>query len=254
MSRHTLAAALTALHEPGNPVVLYNIWDAGSALAVIHAGANAIATGSASVAAAHGYDDGEQLPLSSLRATIERITATVAVPVSVDMESGYGESAEQVGETAVALAGAGAVGCNFEDQRIGDDSLYTIAEQCQRLIGIRKALADDDLPMHINARTDLFLKQPDDSKHTGLIEAAIDRASAYADAGADSFFVPWLADLRVIEQLCAAVNLPINVMWRDGLPPIKELAEVGVARVSFGPGPYRQAMAELEAAATRLYR
>ncbi|MEM8981419.1 MAG: isocitrate lyase/phosphoenolpyruvate mutase family protein [Pseudomonadota bacterium] len=254
MTNSDSASAFTAMHKRGNPLVLYNIWDAGSACAVVRAGATAVATGSASVAAAHGYDDGEALPLAELKATIERITAAVTVPISVDMESGYGESPGTVGQTAVVLAAAGAVGCNFEDQRIARGGVFSIATQCDRLAGIRTALADANLPMHINARTDVFLQQPDQTQHRDLLPAAIDRAKAYAEAGADSFFAPWLADIGLIETLCESVPLPVNIMWRDGVAAIADLARAGVARVSYGPGPYRQVIAGLEAAAAAVYR
>ena len=246
-----LATAFTKLHTPGDPLVLYNIWDAGSARAVADAGASAIATGSASVAGAQGYDDGEQLPLADLARTTAQIVRAVSLPVTVDMESGYGDTAASVGATASRLAAAGAIGCNFEDQIMGDsDEIYAVADQTDRIAGVVAATPDD---FHVNARTDLFLKEADESRHGALLPAALERAHAYRDAGAKSFFAPWLVDLALIEQLCRDAPLPVNVMWRAGMATIKELAGAGVARVSFGPGPYRDAMQHLGEQAARYF-
>ena len=251
MNHHSRVAEFSGLHRPGQPLVLYNIWDAGSARAVAAAGAAAIATGSASVAAAQGYEDGEQLPLDDLVRTVEQIVRAVALPVSVDIESGYG--ATGAGETARRIAAAGALGCNVEDQIIGGEGLFTVAEQVERLGAMASTLRQHDLALHINARTDVFLAAPDEATHCGLLPAALARADAYYEAGASSFFVPWLRDTRLIGELCERAPLPVNVMWREGMAGIRELAAAGVARISFGPGPYRESLARLTAAAETVY-
>ncbi|MEL7538210.1 MAG: isocitrate lyase/phosphoenolpyruvate mutase family protein [Pseudomonadota bacterium] len=249
----TTATAFADLHVAGEPLVLYNVWDAGSAQAVAAAGAKAIATGSASVAAAQGFADGERLPLDDLERTVRQIAVHVSQPVSVDLEGGYGRSPEVVAATAVRLASAGAVGCNFEDQIVGGDGIYSIDEQRARINAIAEAVSGNGLGMHINARTDLFLKESDERRHADLISAAVERAVAYREAGAGSFFVPWLADLDLIANLCDRVALPVNVMMRDGMPGIAELAAAGVARISYGPGPHRRAMAQLTADAAAIF-
>ena len=253
MANTAAVAAFSALHQPGQPIVLYNIWDAGSARAVAAAGASAVATGSASVAAAQGYADGEQLPLTDLVRTTEQIVRAVALPVTVDMESGYGRDPATVGETARRLVTAGAVGCNIEDRIIDADGLYGTAVQVERLRAIRSALASHDLALHINARTDVFLAEPSASRHAARVPEALDRAAAYREAGANSLFVPGLADTALIATLCEQAPLPINVMWRSGMASIAALASVGVGRVSFGPGPYRDADARLRDAAQAIY-
>ena len=238
------------LHRGGDPLLLYNIWDAGSARAVVRAGAKAIATGSLSLAGAQGYADGEVLPLADLLATVRRIVASVDCPVSVDFEGGYAADPVRLGENAANLAATGAIGCNLEDQRIGADGLFPIALQAQRIA----ATASPEL--FVNARTDLFLAplmsggNPDNPE---FLPEAIERAIAYAEAGARCFFVPGLADRDLIARLCEAAPLPVNVMMRAGMPEIGDLAQAGVARISWGPAPWLEAMQAVEQAAAEVY-
>jgi 2-methylisocitrate lyase-like PEP mutase family enzyme len=238
MTQADKARAFAALHVKGDPLVLYNIWDAGSAKAVAEAGATAVATGSWSVAAAQGYPDGESLPLDLLEIIVGRIAATVDVPVSVDFEGGYAAAPDDVARNVARIIAAGAIGVNFEDQIVGGDGLYDIVDQSKRIAAVRRAADDAGLPLFINARTDLFLKQKDRGCHADLVPDALSRAAAYADAGADGFFVPGLVDPDHIAAVCGAVSLPVNVMKMPEAPPIAELAGLGVSRISFGPGPY----------------
>jgi len=144
-----------ALHVPGDPVVLYNIWDVGSALAVVAAGAKALATGSHPVADANGWPDGQQVPIDFALANAKRIVDAVDLPVTVDFEGAYSNDPELGGANVARLAATGAVGCNFEDQVIGGEGLHPLQLQVERIAGIRKAVGDQ---FFINARTDLFLK------------------------------------------------------------------------------------------------
>jgi 2-methylisocitrate lyase-like PEP mutase family enzyme len=233
--------SFTALHVSGDPLVLYNIWDAGSAAAVAKAGAAAVATGSWSVAGAQGYGDGEQLPLPHLVQIVERIAQTVDVPLSVDFEGGYAAGGPELTNNVALIAAAGAVGINFEDQIVGAAGLYGIDEQSERLRAVRAA----DANLFINARTDLFLKQKDASRHADLIDETIQRANAFAGAGASGLFVPGLTDLDLITQICKASPLPVNVMMRGEAMTREAVAKVGVARCSYGPQPYVQAMQTL---------
>ena len=244
MNSDSSAAAFTRLHVKGSPLVVYNIWDAGSARAVRDAGAVALATGSAAVSWAQGYEDGEQLPLEDLLRTVEQIVRAVDRPVSVDIEGGYGTTPDDVAVTAVRLARAGAVGCNFEDRIIGGQGLFTIEAQVARLVAMRSRLVASGLPMHINARTDVFLNTAEDA-HEAVIDEVIARAEAYQRAGADSLFVPGLVDGRLIATLCGSVTLPVNVMVADKTPSMAELYRSDVARVSYGPGPYLHLMRTL---------
>jgi len=244
----TLFEQFRALHRPGNPVILFNAWDAGSAAAVERAGAKAIATGSWSVAAAHGFSDAEELPLDLAIANARRIVASTELPVTIDFEGGYSSDPGACAANVAALAATGAVGCNFEDQIIGAGSrmLHPIADQAARIAAIRESVGS---AFFINARTDIFLAAKPEAHDKAMADAAIDRAHAYADAGASGFFVPGLIDLRLIERICAASPLPVNYMAFAGAPRAAEVASAGVARVSHGPGPYRLAMKALEDAA-----
>ena len=238
----TTKATFSDLHRPGEPLLLYNAWDIGSAKAIAAAGAKAIATGSLSLAGAQGYDDGEQMPLDILLNIAARIVAAVDVPVSIDFEGGYATDPDQLASHAQMLADTGAVGCNFEDRRIHADGLYDIREQVQRI----EAMASSGL--FVNARTDLFLEEMmagENANEATLVDAALERSAAYAEAGASSFFAPALSDLTLIARLCEGSELPINVMMLDGGPSVEELASCGVARISWGPGPWRAAMARV---------
>lgn len=245
MSVAVKARAFHAMHVKGEPVVLYNIWDAGGAKALAEAGACAIATGSYSMAAAQGYPDGEAMPLDFVTVIVARIVETVDVPVTADFEGGYAESPEALAVTAAQMFRTGVVGVNFEDRVVSGDGLYPIETQCRRIEALRVAADAAGVPVVINARTDLFLSEPDLKRHAARLEEAIDRASAYATAGADCFFVPGLADSALIEALSGRITLPLNVMVTDATPPIEQLAALGVARVSFGPRGYVAAMADL---------
>jgi 2-methylisocitrate lyase-like PEP mutase family enzyme len=230
-----------ALHVPGNPVVLYNIWDAGSALAVAAAGAKALATGSHPVADANGWPDGQQVPIDFALANAKRIADAVELPLTVDFESAYAVDPDEAGANVARLAETGAIGCNFEDQVIGGDGLHPLALQVRRIAAIRKAAGDR---FFINARTDLFLKTQ--TYDDALVGQVIERGKAFADAGANSFFVPRLADPNQIERVVREVPLPLNVIAFPGAPDKSVWASAGVARISHGPFPHRALMKTLE--------
>lgn len=238
-----------SLHAPGRPLVLFNAWDAGSARAVAEAGAAAIATGSWSVAAANGFADGENLPLSSALENLRRIVAAVAQPVTVDLESGYGDAPERVAATVAAALEAGAIGCNLEDSFPADGRLRDIGEQAARLAAARQAAREAGVAMFINARTDVFFQQPAQAHDMSMVDAALERARAYAEAGASGLFVPGVIAEPLIARLAQASPLPLNIMMMPDVPERARLAELGVARISHGPGPYRGAMQWLTDAA-----
>ncbi|MGR9502150.1 isocitrate lyase/PEP mutase family protein [Rhizobium leguminosarum] len=253
MNQNEKAKAFGALHRKGAPLVLYNIWDAGTAKAVTDAGAKALATGSWSVAAAHGYADGEKLPMSVLVETAKSITAVVDLPLSVDFEGAYSAEPEGAAANVAKLVEVGAVGINFEDQVVGGGELYPAERQAARIRAIRAMAEGKGIAFFINARTDLFLAESDLSKHAGLVDEAIERGKAYAAAGGSGFFVPGLIDPALIEKICAASPLPVNIMMRTGAPDVKTLAKLGVGRVSYGPGPYRSMMEKLKQEAAAIY-
>jgi len=242
------AHLLQNLHVKGDPLILFNIWDAGSAKALEAIGAKAIATGSWSVAAADGYADGEKIPFASVLANLERIVASVELPVTIDLEGGYGRSPLQVQENVTKVIQAGAVGINFEDQVVGGEGLYSIEEQCARIQAIREAADQMSIPLFINARTDIFLKSNPADHRDQHLEEAISRAMAYAKVGASGFFAPGLRDVQYIQKLCELSPMPVNIILLPGTPPAKQLANLGVARISYGPVPYRQMIEALKEA------
>ncbi|WBY06280.1 isocitrate lyase/phosphoenolpyruvate mutase family protein [Sphingomonas sp. 7/4-4] len=239
-----------ALHVPGNPLILFNVWDAGSAKVAARAGAKAIATGSASVATAHGVSDAEGLPLALALANAERIVAGVEVPVTIDFEGGYAVEEEALAGNMAALAATGAVGCNFEDQVIGGEGIHPIHMQAQRIAAARRGAGPD---FFINARTDIFLQAKPDTHDQAKADAAIERARAYAEAGASGFFVPGLANLELLAKVCAASPLPVNFMAFPGAPSAKAVAETGIARISHGPFPHMLALKAFEDAAREAF-
>ncbi len=253
MTQSDRADQFASLHKPGAPLILYNIWDTGSAKAVAKGGASAIATGSWGVARAQGFGDGQAMPLDQSLTILENITNNVDLPVTFDFEAGYADSLDDLSENTRRVIKAGAIGINFEDQVIGGDGLVSIEEQCVRIAAIRQVAEDAGVALFINARTDVFFKEATPDMHPGLMDMALTRAMAYADVGADGIFVPGLADPDLIEKFCQACSKPVNIMCIANTPDIASLTKLGVARVSHGPGPYIQMMAELTKRAAAIY-
>ncbi|MEU1421520.1 isocitrate lyase/phosphoenolpyruvate mutase family protein [Kitasatospora sp. NPDC005751] len=244
-TQHELARALHALHRPGEPLVLANVWDAVGARLVAAAGARAVATASASVSWTLGSADGDAADRAEVLAQTALIVRSVALPVTADLESGFGATAAEVGETVTALLGTGAVGVNLEDGG------RPAAEAAERIAAARAAADTAGVPLFVNGRTDVFLKQLGDP--AGRLDEAVDRLRAYVAAGADGVFVPGVADPETIAALVAAVPAPLNVLAGPGSPSVPELAKLGVARVSLGPGLARAAYAAVRRAAEEVY-
>jgi len=244
------AERLRALHS-GSTLTLPNAWDAGSAALIALAGAEAIATTSGGVAWSLGRPDGQRLTRDEMIAQVARIAAAVTVPVTADIEGGYGPGPSDVAATVDAVIAAGAVGVNIEDSRAPGGPLFAPAEQAARIQAARTAAAAAGLPgLYINARTDVFLfgigapqTRPED---------VLARSAAYAQAGADSLFVPGLADVQTITGLVKASPLPINVMAGPGAPSVAELRSAGVRRVSVGTAITQAAYTLAMRAATEL--
>ncbi len=248
-----MAERFAALHVKGDPVILINIWDAGSARAVAAAGAKAIATGSHSVAAANGYDDGENVPIDLALSNIERIVRAVDVPVTLDFEGGYATRPEDLKANIARVIDTGTVGINFEDQVVRGDGLYSIEQQQLRIAAIRSTADSRGIPFFINARTDVFLKSAPAS-HPEHFDEAVARAAAYARSGASGLFAPGLKDPELIRRLCDASSLPVNIMVMSDTPSNSEMASLGVARISYGPGPYRKMIEFLTGSALEALR
>ena len=185
------------------------------------------------------------MPRDFMLAITQRIAACVTVPVTADFEGGYAVSPLDIEQSTAALLSTGIAGLNFEDQVVGGAGLYSIAAQVPRIAAVRAACRRVSVPTFINARTDLFLQQADIEQHAGLIEQAIARARAYLDAGANGFFVPGLTDKRPIGHLCAALDMPVNIMLGAPLTPIDLETDCNVARISVGPLGYQLACKDL---------
>ena len=240
-------AAFRALHIPGDPLILVNIWDAGSAKAVAAAGAKAIATGSYGVAEAQGRRDGEDFPLEDVLDNLARILSVTDLPVTIDMESGYGADPSAVGISVGRAFAAGAAGINMEDRLPGQNDLLAIDEAASRY----RAAADTGI--FVNARCDSFRGQDAEKDGDALVAAVLERAQAYADAGAGSLFVPFLRHAKSIGAICEGSPLPVNILRDKGGPTHKELADLGVARISHGHQPWAAAMAWLTAQAQQVF-
>ncbi|MDR3033418.1 MAG: isocitrate lyase/phosphoenolpyruvate mutase family protein [Kitasatospora sp.] len=245
-----LAKALRALHDNGT-LVLPNAWDAASAAVIAQAGAAAIATTSGGVAWSAGRPDGQALTREEMAELVSRIVRVVDVPVTADIEGGYGPSPDDVAATVRAVIDAGVVGVNLEDSRAPGGPLFEVPDQAERVRAARDAAAAAGLPeLWVNIRTDVYLfgiGQPE-----GRLADVLSRAGAYADAGADSLFVPGLVDLDVLAMLVKESPLPINVMVWPGAPTVAELEAVGVRRISVGTAIAQAAYGVAQRAATEL--
>ena len=233
------------LHS-GKPIlVLPNVWDVASARIVEQAGFPAIATSSAGVAFALGYPDGEVISRDEMAAAVARITAHVAVPVTADMESGYGRRPEDAAATVRAAIAAGAVGMNFEDSP-GErgEPLLPETQQVERVRAARQAADASGVPFVLNTRTDVFLEQV--GEPAARVEHAVRRLNAYRAAGADCLFAPGVSDADTIATLVRQVKGPLNVLASAASPPVPELERLGVARVSLGSGPMRAGLTALK--------
>jgi 2-methylisocitrate lyase-like PEP mutase family enzyme len=244
------AERLRALHA-GSTLTLPNAWDAGSAALIALAGAEAIATTSGGVAWSLGRSDGQRLTRDEMVAQIARIVAAVAVPVTADVEGGYGPGPDDVAATVEAVIAVGAVGVNIEDSRAPGGPLFGPAEQAARIQAARTVAASAGLPgLFINARTDVFLFGI--GAPPTRLDDVLARSAAYAQAGADGLFVPGLADVQTITALAKASPLPVNVMAGPGAPSVAELKSAGVRRVSVGTAITQAAYTRALRAATEL--
>ncbi|MCA6103678.1 isocitrate lyase/PEP mutase family protein [Bradyrhizobium australafricanum] len=234
------AEAFHRLHKQGDPIVLFNAWDVATAKAIAKA-SPAVATSSGAVASALGYADGENVPLDIVEGLVSRMTASVPVPVSIDLEAGYGDTPDAAAHSAAMILKAGAIGINIEDGLVGGKRQLVAPEQhAAKIRAVRDAAQKLGVHLFINARTDPFLLKFGSPEQ--CLDEAARRATVYADAGADGIFVPGLSDLALIERLVQLTPLPVNIMVTQGVPEIGELARAGVRRVSLGPWPMMAAM------------
>ena len=239
------AAAFHELHTEPDILCLPNAWDAASAIVYAKAGFPAVATTSFGIAASHGHPSGAHLTREEMLAVVERVADSVVVPVSADMEAGYGDTPAAVGETARLTLAAGAVGINLEDGTGDpDDPLVPAETHVERIRAAQEAAEAAGIPLFVNGRTDVFWREVGPAETR--LDRTIDRANAYVAAGSDCLFVPGVIDAATIEALVDSVDAPLNVLAGPDAPPLDELAALGVARVTLGAGPLRAALARLD--------
>ncbi|GER91914.1 carboxyvinyl-carboxyphosphonate phosphorylmutase [Dictyobacter vulcani] len=246
------ARRLRQLHHDPALLVLPNVWDAASARIVEQAGFPVIATASTAVAAALGYQDGQQISRTMLIEAIARITRVVDLPVTADIEAGYGSTPAEILETVRQVIAAGEVGINIEDSHPGDeDKLVYITTQVELIQALRQLATTLDIPLVINARTDVFLLGIGESEER--FEHAVKRANAYLQAGADCIYPIGRLDRDVIANLVKAINGPINILGGPPSPTIPELEQLGVARVSLAGNIQRAVLEHMRTIVTELY-
>ncbi|HSZ19519.1 MAG TPA: isocitrate lyase/phosphoenolpyruvate mutase family protein [Candidatus Acidoferrum sp.] len=233
-----LARRFLELHHGPKILVLPNAWDVASARIFEEAGFPAIGTTSAGVAFSLGYTDGQKIPREEMLAAVRRMAEAVEVPVTADVEAGFGNTPEEVADTAREVISAGAVGMNLEDgAEERPDFLVDVSRQNEIIRAVLAAAARAGVPFVLNARTDIFLYGigPAETR----LERAIDRLNSYHAAGAQSLFAPGVRDPETIAQLALGVAGPLNILATVGTPPVAQLQRLGVARVSVGSGPMR---------------
>lgn len=234
------ADAFRALHHGPKILVLPNAWDVASARIIEDAGVAAVATSSAGIAFSLGYADGQKISREEMLAAVARIAAKVKLPVSADVEAGYGNRPEDAAQTARAVIEAGAVGLNLEDST-GDPQhpLVDLALQLEKIAAVRESAQGLKVPLVLNARTDVYLSEV--GQPESRFGETVRRLSAFRDAGADCLFLPGLHDLQTIELLVRELRHPVNILAGPGSPTVPELQKAGVARVSLGSSPSRAA-------------
>ncbi|MGA9449281.1 MAG: isocitrate lyase/phosphoenolpyruvate mutase family protein [Candidatus Sulfotelmatobacter sp.] len=245
------AKAFLAMHSGGDPLLLPNVWDVASARIVEEAGFPALATTSAGVAFSLGYPDGQKIHKDRMMAAITHIALAVKVPVTADVESGYGNDPEAVARTARAVIMGGAIGLNLEDAT-GDRErpLLDLSVEVEKIRAVRDTADKFDVALVINARTDVYLLQG--GEPSSRYDETIRRLSAYRDAGADCVFAPGLKEVTTIKRLVADLKCPVNILAGPGSPSVRELQALGVARVSLGSGPMRATLGTLRRIAAEM--
>lgn len=234
----TKAEAFRAMHRGGEILVLANAWDAASARMIEQAGFGAVATTSAGIAFSLGYPDGQRISRDEMLAVVKRIAAAVKVPVTADVEAGYGKRPEDAAQTAQKVIEAGAVGMNLEDAT--EDEKHPLADlalQLERIAAVKQASQSMGVPIVLNARTDVYLLEvgPAEKRY----DESLRRLAAFRDAGADCVFLPGVRDREIIGRLVQDLGCPVNILAGPGGPSIAELQKLGVARVSLGSWPMR---------------
>jgi 2-methylisocitrate lyase-like PEP mutase family enzyme len=245
------AAAFHRLHDDPRVLVLPNAWDAASARIFEEAEFEAVGTTSAGIAWSLGYPDGEKVTRDEMIETTRRIVHSVDVPVTADIEGGYGSTTDEVFETVEAIISAGAVGVNLEDgTEDATKLLREVSEQVERVQAAREAASSAGVEMVLNARTDVYWL--DVGEEHERLEHAVSRTNAYREAGADCLFIPGVGASETIGALAREIDGPLNVLAGPGAPLVADLEALGVARLSVGSGPARAALGLMQRIAEEL--
>ena len=245
-SQSERADLLKKLHHRGKMLVLPNIWDAAGAVMLENLGYPAVATASAAIARAHGYEDGERIPFDFLLSIVAQIVKAVSVPVTVDIEAGYAADNELLKSNIRRLIAAGVAGINIEDSDVRTRELLPVEEQVEKLKVIGRVAERENTRLFINARTDVFLLNPELPEDQKLA-LAIERGRAYVEAGADGIYPIFATREETLKTLVNALKVPVNVIAKCDTPDLDVLQKLGVARVSFGPNVHRAALLSMEA-------
>ncbi len=238
------ATELLKLHTNGRLLVLPNVWDPIGARVLEAKGYPAVATASAAISASLGYADGERIRRATMIDAIGRIAHSVEVPVTADIEAGYADSLDELRETTRLVLDSGVVGVNLQDSRDEQHTLFPVVDQCRRIAAMREVATARGVHLVINARTDGFLSGSYASRKTETMDDAVERAKAYADAGADCIYPIGPGDEPTVRELRKRIAAPINILISPASPPLAKLQALGVNRVSFGPFVFRACLAK----------
>ncbi len=248
------AKDLHNLHHTGKLLLLPNVWDVLGARLLEDIGYKAIATASAAVAYSNGYNDGEQIPFAEVLRILTAVANSVHVPVTADIESGYAEDEKQLEHNIRQLIKTGIAGINIEDTDKESHTLLPEEVQCRRIKLIKEIALDMEVPLFINARTDTFIHAKNFHSAQQLVDETIKRGKAYKDAGADCFYPILMQEQAHIKAVVDELEMPVNILMIAGIPNLQTLEQMGVARVSLGPGYLKYALKAMKDIALKLLR
>ncbi len=254
ISQSEKAKKLYELHHSDKLLILPNIWDVVGAKLLEDIGYTAIATASASVAYSNGYNDGENISFTEVLHILKRIANSVNVPVTADIESGYAINETELQKNIHQLIETGIVGINIEDTDKQTQTLLSIEVQCKKIELIKKVSLETNVPLFINARTDTFIHEKTFASSQQQLEETIQRGKAYKAAGAGCFYPILVHDQQQIQTIVEAVSMPVNILMMQGIPELNVLQQIGVARVSLGPGFLKYAVKAMKDLAIKLHQ
>jgi 2-methylisocitrate lyase-like PEP mutase family enzyme len=244
LSQKEKALLFRAQHSAEKLLILANVWDPLGAKLMAAIGYPSLATASVPIALANGYPDGQHIPYTLLMELISKITSSVDLPVSVDLERGFAEDINQLKDNIKKLLDAGAIGLNIEDSPDHGKTMIPVAEQCRKIEAIREAGIEYGVPLVINARTDLFFQPAQDNTLSQVIE----RGKAYQTAGADCFYPMMMSSYHDIAAVKEALDIPLNILLFGPIRDLKQLEALGISRISVGPGLMKAALSKMKSA------